>query len=215
MTIKELQQICQHGEHQFLEFKQYASEPDQITEEISGFLNAKGGNLMIGVKDDGTVTGLKFAEDDLVFLLDYIAKHINPRPLFSHEIIPVSRKRSVIHFSFEEGDKKPYGVTSDKSQGKKVYYRINDLCIKASRELKGILRGKPGQTGQTIIYSSLESAILRMVDEQERINKAELCDRLDYNSRLISDCLIRLVKAGVLSINPRINGDLYEFKQLS
>ena len=84
MTLQELKHLCRQGEGQYLEFKQYATEPTQIVEEISGFLNSTGGSLLVGVKDDGTITGLKFAEDDLTFLLDYINKNVSPQPVLKH-----------------------------------------------------------------------------------------------------------------------------------
>jgi predicted HTH transcriptional regulator len=215
MTVEELERICHKGEGQHIEFKQYISEPDQIIEEVSGFLNSLGGLLLIGVKDNGSITGLKYPEDDLVFILDYIKKKITPKVLFHHEIITINRKRGVILLEFKAGAKKPYGIIDEESGIKKIFYRTKDQCIKTSRELKNILRSSKKKDGQTIIYSDLEGEILKIVDRNGKVSKKELRQVLDYTSRQISDCLVRLVVAGILNINPSVDGDLYDFNQIS
>lgn len=52
------------GENDFLEFKRKASFPEKIVKEIVAFANTRGGDLLIGVDDNGTIPGLKFAEED-------------------------------------------------------------------------------------------------------------------------------------------------------
>lgn len=64
-----LEQLIQSGENDIAEFKSSArwdyreSKPNKVLEQvivktIAGFLNAKGGTLVIGVEDDGKVVGL-------------------------------------------------------------------------------------------------------------------------------------------------------------
>lgn len=215
MTLRELEILCKQGENQFLEFKQYASEPLQVTEEVSGFLNSTGGDLLIGVKDNGGIIGLKYADDDLAFLLDHITNNIVPKPTFNYELIPVTRKRSVIHFSILEGKRKPYKVKGVKDEPAKIFFRVDDCCLKASRELRSILRKASSSKGQTIIYSTIESSILRLIDQEHRLSKDQLVRKLDFKARNISDSLVRLVTSGVLKIRPTLEGDLYEFNQNS
>lgn len=215
MTVEELEKLCRKGEGQQLEFKQYVSEPDQIIEEVSGFLNSSGGILFIGVKDNGSINGLKFPEDDLIFILDYIDKNLVPKAVFQHEIIAINRKKGVIMLKFDPGSRKPYGIIDHNSGVKQIFYRTNDQCIKASRELKNILRSSKKKDGQTIVYSDLEGEILKIIDKEGKVSKRGLTKILDYTSRQISDCLVRLVVAGILNINPSVDGDLYYFNQIS
>ena len=212
MTLKELKQLSGRGEDQFTEFKQYASEPDQITEEIVGFLNARGGHLLIGIKDDGSLTGLKFPEDDLSFLLNYISEQIVPRFKFDSEIVPLSAKKGVIHIFVPEGKRKPYALINKDNKQKTVYYRVKDECIKASRELKSILRQANSYHGRTLVYSDIEAAVLKQIEQHGSLTKADLLNKIEFNSRKISDCLIRLVTSKILTITPATSGDLFAYK---
>ena len=209
MTLKELKVLCKGGEGQYVEFKQNANQPNQIVEEVVGFANSKGGSLLVGVEDNGNPNGLKFAEDDATYLTDYINNNVAPQPSFNHQLIAISKSKQVIHFKIKPGDAKPYGLM--KGSRRKVFYRVDDLCIQASRELKNILRSARISKGQTIRYTALEDQILKLVTPGTCLTKTQISEKVDYSSRKISDCLVRLVSAGVLNIIPAVGDDLYEY----
>ncbi|MCK5704374.1 MAG: ATP-binding protein, partial [Cyclobacteriaceae bacterium] len=64
MKLPELEYLVRNGEGQLLEFKLKASFPEKIVKEMVAFANSNGGQLLIGVDDDGRISGLKFAEED-------------------------------------------------------------------------------------------------------------------------------------------------------
>ena len=213
MTLGELKVLCKGGEGQYVEFKQNANQPDQIIEEVVGFANSKGGSLLVGVDDNGNPYGLKFAEDDAIYLSDYINKTISPQLLFHYDFIKITKTRSVIHFKIPSGEQKPYGLRQGKSR--KILYRVDDLCIQASRELKNILRSTSYGTGQTIRYTDLENQILKIIEQQGQQSKSQISEKVDFTSRKISDCLVRLVTAGIIEIIPSADDDLYEYHDQS
>jgi predicted HTH transcriptional regulator len=213
MTLKELKALCKDGERQYVEFKQYANHPHQIVEEVVGFANSKGGSLLVGVDDNGNPGGLKFAEADAIYLTDYINKNIEPQPNFNYSLIAITKSKSVIHFKIQSGNKKPYGLKT--GDAKKVFYRVDDLCIQASRELKNILRNNMYSRGQTIRYTELENNVLKVIEKGKRLSKAQISKQVKFNSRSISDCLVRLVSAGIIKIIPAVDDDLYEYHNQS
>ena len=84
MNLKELKTLSASGEGQYIEFKKNANQPEQIAEEFVGFANSLGGYLFVGIDDQGLISGLKFAEDDLIFLNEYINSIIDPVPLYTN-----------------------------------------------------------------------------------------------------------------------------------
>ena len=50
------------GEHSRQQFKRTFSNPDALAAELAAFANSGGGTLLIGVDDDGTITGLSAAD---------------------------------------------------------------------------------------------------------------------------------------------------------
>ncbi len=58
MLRLELAEILRNGESSGVEFKRDDVHPDKVSTEMVALLNFKGGRLLLGVEDDGAVTGL-------------------------------------------------------------------------------------------------------------------------------------------------------------
>jgi ATP-dependent DNA helicase RecG len=56
MKKKELTQILQEGEGQFVEFKEKLD--NSLVKEIVAFSNASGGKILLGVDDSGKIKGI-------------------------------------------------------------------------------------------------------------------------------------------------------------
>jgi ATP-dependent DNA helicase RecG len=69
MTIKNLEKLLQQGEGLKVEFKTSLFELSKNTfETVCAFLNRKGGHLLLGVKDGGTIEGV--IEDGIQNIID-------------------------------------------------------------------------------------------------------------------------------------------------
>jgi ATP-dependent DNA helicase RecG len=58
MTKRELLELIRNGENSGVEFKREAVENHQLAKELVAFANLGGGRALVGVDDDGTVSGL-------------------------------------------------------------------------------------------------------------------------------------------------------------
>lgn len=58
MLKSELYEVIQNGENSGVEFKRDDVHPDSFAKEITALLNLEGGQILLGVEDDGTVSGL-------------------------------------------------------------------------------------------------------------------------------------------------------------
>ncbi|MEZ5448011.1 MAG: putative DNA binding domain-containing protein [Thiolinea sp.] len=54
-----IQALIEQGENSQVEFKSAAARPESIAREIVAFANTLGGSLLIGVGDDGTISGIE------------------------------------------------------------------------------------------------------------------------------------------------------------
>ena len=62
MTKAELLEIILNGENSVVEFMNDAVETHRVARELVGFLNSFGGTLLLGVEDDGSISGVTRAE---------------------------------------------------------------------------------------------------------------------------------------------------------
>ncbi len=201
------------GENDFLEFKRKASFPEKIVKEVVAFANTKGGDLLIGGDDNGTIPGLKFAEEDAWVLDNAIQQYCFPRIRYKAETVNISDKKSVIRYRIYESRKKPHYVLEPNANGrKKVYIRIGDKSIQASREIIEILKRSRNKKGIHFPFGEKERVLMQFLDKHGSITMDEFSRAASISRDVASKTLIWLVLANVLMIEPGEEKDRYKVK---
>ena len=59
MLRAELIEIISNGENSVVEFKRDDIRPEQLAKEVVALANLQGGRILLGVDDDGTISGLQ------------------------------------------------------------------------------------------------------------------------------------------------------------
>jgi len=59
MLKTELLEIIANGENSGVEFKRDDIRPEQLAKEVVAMANFQGGKLLLGVEDDGTISGVQ------------------------------------------------------------------------------------------------------------------------------------------------------------
>ena len=59
MHRADLSELLRNGENSGVEFKRDAVTPEKLAREMAALLNLEGGVILLGVEDDGAVSGLK------------------------------------------------------------------------------------------------------------------------------------------------------------
>ena len=79
MLKSELAERLRNGENSGLEFKRDDVHPDSLAKEVAALLNLEGGYILLGVEDDGTVTGLTRAPKKAeTWVMDVCRQNIQP-----------------------------------------------------------------------------------------------------------------------------------------
>lgn len=131
MLKKELQEIILNGENSGVEFKRDDIRPEQLAKEIVAMANFQGGRVLLGVEDDGTVSGLQ-REDSEEWVMHVIRDKIHPMILPYYETVQFDNGKRIAVLSFPQGMSKPY-VLRDKGE-EKIYIRIGSTSQLATRE---------------------------------------------------------------------------------
>ena len=67
-----IQRLIEEGEHECQDFKFAIGDARKIARSIAAFANHKGGRLLVGVKDNGVVAGVRSEED--IFVVEQAAE---------------------------------------------------------------------------------------------------------------------------------------------
>lgn len=118
------------------EFKEILN--DKLEREIIAFLNSNGGNLYIGVSDDGKVIGVDGNIDKLQLeIKDRIKTNISPITLGLFDInVEKYNSKNVIHISVARGKEKPYYLKKKEMTPEGCYIRVGNSTEQMNQNMK-------------------------------------------------------------------------------
>ena len=197
------------------EFKEVDREkgtlPVSISKEIVAFANTEGGDIYIGIRDDGTVVGVKDSDDTMKRVSSVAHDTILPNimPFIRVESVEMDGK-DVVKTSVSVGTERPYYLAKEGLTPKGVYVRIGSSCIPLGeagiREMIIETSGKAWEEcrsiNQFLTFETLESVMAQrnigFGEAQKRTMKLIGSDGLYTNlALLLSDQCAHTTKVAV------------------
>ena len=133
-------------ESEHLELKEIVN--NDFKKEIVAFANTGGGDIYVGVANDGTIVGIENTEKEMERISSMIHDGIHPDliPFTSIETVTVKEKK-LIHVSISRGGRPPYHLTDKGLKPSGVYVRHGVASIPASPEMiREMIRQSDGVT---------------------------------------------------------------------
>lgn len=142
MTKTELLELIASGENSGVEFKRDELRPEKLAKEVVALANLRGGQILLGVEDDGTISGIN--RDDLEhWVVDTVFKrYVHPVIDPFYQEVKFGDGKRVAVVSLTEGAAKPYVVRS--SGREEIYIRMGSTSQLATREQQGRLHQNGG-----------------------------------------------------------------------
>jgi predicted HTH transcriptional regulator len=211
MTLQEVRSLAAKGEGLKIEFKKKAAYPEKIVREIIALANTEGGDLIIGVDDDGTVSGQRFIEEEIFVLDKAIRELIFPRLTFETFTVKLTEKKGVAIFRIPLSPDRPhYLKANDKKQS---YIRVDDRSVQASREVWEVLKRSRTPRDTVFTYGRKEEILMKFLSEKNRITLREFSKVAKIPIFMASKTLVKLVSANVLCIYPQETEDFFTLKE--
>jgi len=204
MNIKRL---IFEGEGVSLDFKKTISSCEKIARTMVSYANNKGGRLLIGVADDGTIKGVK-SEDEERYMITRAA-HIFSKPALepSFEEVYVDDKL-VLVVNISESPLKPHYALAEDGKWW-VYVRVKDKSVLASKIVVDVLKRSSADTGVLIEYSANEKNLLEYLEKSNRITVKEFCELLKLTRKRAQRILVDLILSGVIRIHTSEKEEYY------
>ncbi|MEM6737685.1 MAG: ATP-binding protein [Bacteroidota bacterium] len=207
--VKKAIRLIRQGEGQFIEFKKKANHPEKIVREVVAFANSDGGNLFIGVDDNGTISGLRYPEDEEYVLTKAIKELCKPEVAFEVSYLKVKEDIEILHYHIQEGQKKPYFAFLEKKRKLgKSFIRVHDHSIQASYEVRQILK-KSNRNHAPIIFEEKTRELFEYFKSNHEITLNQYMELSGLDKKLASNKLVSLALSGALKIEPREGEDVF------
>ena len=212
MTRRELEQLVDLGEGISVEFKRRVPRAERIAKEVVALTNTNGGRIVLGVDDDGTITGVEHASEQEFLLRQAVDAHCRPVVEYKTERIVVEPRVDVLLVTIPESATKPHVVVPNgeaPDEAGKPYVRVEASSVEASPETIQELRQQESQAGVTFEFGETESLLMRYLDDYGRITVSQLAQLADIPPERASQTLLRLTEADLLHLHPDKNGDYF------
>ena len=118
-----IQQLVAEGEHCHQDFKFEISDARKIARSLSAFANTEGGRLLVGVKDNGKIAGIRSEEE--IYMIEAAANmYCQPKVEYETQTY-VAEGRTILMVRIEEASTKPI-YALDEANKPKAYIRMDD-----------------------------------------------------------------------------------------
>ena len=195
------------GEGVTLDFKKTITSCEKIARTMVSFANNKGGRLLIGVADDGTIKGVKSEDEERYMITKAATIYARPALEPKFEEIYVDDKLVLI-VDTPESDLKPHYALAEDGKWW-VYVRVKDKSVLASKIVVDVLKRSSGETGVLIEYSANEKSLLEYLEKTSRITVNEYCNLIKVGRRAAQRILVNLILSGVIRVHTTEKEEYY------
>lgn len=192
-----LTKLILEGEHQQQDFKYCISDSKKIAKSLVAFANTDGGRLLIGVKDNGNIAGVRSEEE--YYMVESAAK------IFSKPEIDFETQqhfidgKTVLEVIIESSRNKPHFAKND--QGKWIaYFRQHDENKLANKIMIEVWKKQKRKKGIFLNYSEKEHFLLDFLEKNESIGQSEFSRKVQITYREAERILSDFIVLGILEI---------------
>ena len=228
-AARKLRELIEPGESDTMEFKRRFSTFSKIAKEIIAFANTRGGTLLIGVDDDGSIVGVDSEKHEIELVTTAGEFYCDPPVELEIDIVEIEDE-DVVVVTVPESRRKPHYLVKrheggsrrgpvggrrtmpeiDDGEGRQAYIRQKDRSIVASREVERVLAADhPDAPPLRLHIGKIEQALFNYLEKNRRITLGEYRRLVNISERRASRILVRLVRAGLIRIFTEEKEDYY------
>jgi predicted HTH transcriptional regulator len=208
---KYIHSLIDQGEHQQLDFKFQVNDSRKIARTIVAFANTDGGKLLIGVKDNGVIAGVR-TEEEYYMIEAAAAMYCKPEILFASRSWIIDGKQ-VLEIDVAELKKKP-AFSLGEDERWMAYVRVGDQNILAAPLQIKFWKQQNSKEGALIRYSEKEKVLLTYLSNNPFITLERFSKIADLPRYKAENVLVGLMCAGLIEMNQNENYCWFRLKDV-
>lgn len=170
-----IRRLIDEGEHEQQDFKFAIADARKIARSISAFANNSGGRLLIGVKDNGAIAGVRNDED--IYLVEQAAqRYCCPAQEIETTAYSVDPGVVVVKIVISQASQRPVRVVEDDGR-LRAYFRVADENIAVPPFIERAWRGKSAGGG-LLAADGCERRLVELLAESPSLSFDDVVRRL-------------------------------------
>ncbi len=204
--------LIANGEGQTLDFKFEINDAKKLAKTLVAFANTDGGILLIGVKDNGKIAGIK--SDEEMYMIESAAR-IFSKPAIPYEIkIWQIGKKNILEVIIPKSNLRPHYAKNDKNKWI-AYIRNKDKTLMANKVLIDVWKNSKNPKPIKIIYSRKEQLLLNYLTDNKFITIKEFVNLAQISYKLAQKILVDFILLDIIGIQITEKEALYYLKNNS
>jgi predicted HTH transcriptional regulator len=191
-----IKKLILQGEGTTLDFKKTITNVEKIAKSLVAFANNKGGQLLIGVADDGVIKGVKSEDEERYMITKSAHQYCKPAIEPEFEEVYVDDKL-VLVVKIAASDIKPH-YALDEQKKWWVYYRVNDKSILASKIIVDVIKQSAESSANVIRYTDQEQKLFEYLGKEGRITLKEFSKLTRSSYKHAQKILVSLIIGGII-----------------
>ena len=191
MSNHYLLSLIREGEHQQQDFKYRVADACKLAKTVSAFANTDGGRVLIGVRDDGHLAGVR-SEEEIYMMHQAAYKFCKPEASIQFDTYHEG-KRTIVVATVPPSAHRPVCALEEDGR-RRAYIRINDENIVASPVHLALWRESQKPQGTILTYNDDIQLLLDILQKQHSLNQTVRISRLPRHK--VITLLARLIRFG-------------------
>lgn len=186
-----LNELIAQGEGVRLEFKSTISSAARIARTLAAFANTAGGTLLIGIDDNGRVSGIESEYREMQKIEKATDFHVDPSILVSYEKRVMEGKPVLVIDVPESTDKPHYAI--DDHGNRTIYVRSRDKSVPTNK----LILTQETTDGQ-LLQSPMVRTLLQYLRKNDTVTAAKLAQLVNISDGRATKLLRQLAEQGLL-----------------
>ncbi|MBR5540936.1 MAG: ATP-binding protein [Bacteroides sp.] len=191
-----IRQLVTEGEHCHQDFKFEISDARKIARSISAFANTGGGRLLVGVKDNGKIAGIRSEEE--IYMIEAAANMYCLPQVEIQTKSYIVEGRTVLKIDINEADNKPVYALNEENKPK-AYIRIADENILATPVHLKVWQHTKEKEGTLVSFTEKEQQLLDLLGENECLTLNQCCKLCKSSRKAMCNLLADFIRFGLIS----------------
>jgi predicted HTH transcriptional regulator len=194
---KYIRDLIAEGEHQQQDFKFEISDARKIARTLVAFANTDGGRLLIGVKDNGRISGIR-SEEEYYMIEAAASMYCKPEvPFISFHRI--TEGKNILEVIIKPSNQKPHYARDEQNRWR-AYHRVNDNNFLAGYIQLQVWKRERRDRGTFFEYSENEKRVLDILRDTEMTGIQILTQKTGIRKKTLQQILINLVSLDAVTM---------------
>jgi len=202
MSLKLIKMIAE-GEHQRQDFKYCINDSRKIARSMVAFSNADGGRLLLGIRDNGSVAGVK--SDEEYYMAEAAAKLYSKPPINFQTHQWLIEGKTVLEIVIPKSTEIPHFAQNEEGKWL-VYIRKDDQNILAPGILLKVWEQQKNPRGVFIRFTDEEKRLLLLLESEQHLSMNQFLRKAKIARWKGEKILVNLIVIGIVGMEFSENG---------